>query len=53
MAQDIFERFKKLDNMVQGSGLGLNICSVIAENLNGSVKLDTSYTGGARFLLIL
>ncbi len=53
MAQDIFERFKKLDNMVQGSGLGLNICNVIAENLNGSVKLDTSYTGGARFLFIL
>lgn len=53
MAHDIFERFKKLNAMVQGSGLGLNICNVVAEKLHGEVKLDTSYTDGARFVFIL
>lgn len=52
-ADCIFERFKKLDEFKQGSGLGLNICSTIAERLNGEVKLDKSYTLGARFLFIL
>lgn len=53
MAECIFERFKKLDEFKQGSGLGLNICATIAERLNGEVKLDKSYTLGARFLFIL
>lgn len=53
MAENIFERYKKLNENVQGSGLGLNICSIIAEKLNGEVKLDTSYNNGARFLFIL
>jgi len=52
-AKDVFQRFKKLNDRVQGSGLGLNICSVIAEKLNGEVSLDTSYTNGARFLFVL
>lgn len=52
-AEQIFERFNKLDEFKQGTGLGLNICSIIAERLGGEVKLDKSYTGGARFLFIL
>ncbi len=52
-AEAIFERFKKLDSFKQGTGLGLNICRLIAERLNGSVSLDSSYTQGARFLFIL
>lgn len=52
-AEIIFERFKKLDRFQQGTGLGLNICRIIAEKLNGTVKLDGSYTKGARFLFIL
>ena len=52
--KDIFNRYKKANgNSVQGSGLGLNICSLIAEKLNGEVKLDESYTTGARFLFVL
>ena len=50
---DIFERFKKLDEFKQGSGLGLNICRIIAERLHGEVKVDKKYTNGARFLFIL
>lgn len=53
MAEKIFERFTKLDTFKQGAGLGLNICRTIADKLNGEVKLDTTYTNGARFLFIL
>ena len=52
-AQLIFQRFVKLDSFVQGAGLGLSICKVIAENLGGKVWLDTSYTGGARFMFTI
>ncbi|WP_044269282.1 sensor histidine kinase [Bacteroides timonensis] len=52
-AEHIFERFEKLDDFTQGFGLGLNICRLIAEYLNGTVKLDTGYRKGARFLFIL
>lgn len=48
-AEFIFKRFTQLDNFTQGNGLGLNICSIIAEKLEGEVKLDTSYKNGARF----
>ncbi len=48
-AHNIFERFTKLNDFVQGTGLGLNICYTIALMLHGRVWLDTSYTQGARF----
>lgn len=53
MAKDIFERYRKADCNVQGSGLGLHICSIIADRLGAEVKLDQTYTQGARFLFIL
>ena len=52
-AEAIFERFKKLDAFAQGSGLGLNICRLIAEMMHGQVKVDPNYTQGARFLFII
>ena len=51
-ADVIFGRFEKLDTFRQGTGLGLNICLRIAKLMNAEVKLDTSYTGGARFVFI-
>lgn len=51
-AEVIFERFEKLDSFAQGTGLGLHICRLIANMLKGKVMVDTSYTGGARFLFI-
>ena len=54
MAESIFNRFEKLDTFVQGAGLGLNICRMIAVKLNAIVKLDTSHPGpGARFVFIV
>ena len=49
-AEEIFERFTKLDAFAQGTGLGLSICRMIATKLNGVVKLDTTYKKGARFI---
>ena len=49
----IFERFVKLDKETQGAGLGLTISRLLARILGGDVILDTTYTKGARFLLIL
>lgn len=59
-ADEIFERFEKLNAFKQGTGLGLNICRVIADKLNGRVALDTTYPAraegvehGARFVFEL
>ena len=53
MAESIFDRFVKLDEFKQGSGLGLSICRLMAERLGGKVWLDTSYKKGARFVLVI
>ena len=52
-AEEIFDRFVKLDAHKQGAGLGLSICRLIATSLGGKVWLDTSYTKGARFVLTI
>ena len=49
----IFERFMKLDEFAPGSGLGLNICLMIADKLGGKVFLDKNYSPGARFVFIV
>lgn len=52
-SERIFERFVKLDKDTQGVGLGLTIARLVARLLGGDVRLDTSYAGGARFVLTL
>lgn len=49
----VFNRFEKLDDYKPGAGLGLSICLLIADRLNGTLSIDPSYTDGARFVLIL
>jgi signal transduction histidine kinase len=49
----IFERFTKLDNFVQGTGLGLTVARMIAERLGGTLTLDTEYKNGSKFDFIL
>ena len=45
----IFVRFEKLNDFVQGSGLGLSICQLIVKYMNGKLWVDSGYTRGARF----
>jgi len=52
-AESIFERFIKLDRTKQGAGLGLSICRMVAQSMQGKVWLDTGYTEGARFILAI
>ena len=46
----IFQRFEKLDENAQGSGLGLSICQLIIEHIGGKIWIDPDYTGGSRFV---
>ena len=52
-AEHIFERFVKLNTFKEGIGLGLPLCRMLIEKLGGTVRLDTSYTQGARFIVTL
>lgn len=50
---DIFERFTKLDNFHQGTGLGLNICLTIVNMMKGKIFIDEEYSSGSRFVVEL
>ena len=41
----IFDRFVKLNEFVQGTGLGLNICKSIAERCGGNIGVDSDGKG--------
>lgn len=49
----VFERFAKLDDFTQGTGLGLPICRLLAEKFGGSLVIDAEYMQGCRFILRL
>lgn len=52
-ADYVFERFTQLDPFVQGTGLGLYLCRLILMKLGGTIRLDPSYTTGARFVVTI
>lgn len=52
-ATHIFSEFVQLDEYYDGTGIGLSIARSLARNMHGDVILDTTYTGGARFLFTL
>ena len=52
-AEHIFDRFVKLDSFKEGIGLGLPLSRKLAEQLGGTVTLDTTYKEGARFVVTL
>ena len=52
-AEHIFEEFVQLDEYYDGTGIGLPVARSIARRLGGDVMLDTTYTDGARFVMIL
>lgn len=45
----IFQRFEKLNENAQGSGLGLSICQLIIEHVGGKIWIDPNHTEGSRF----
>ena len=47
--QLIFERFEKLNDFAQGSGLGLSICKLIISHMHGRIWVDSAYMEGTRF----
>ena len=49
----IFETFLKIDDFKEGIGLGLPICRRLIRSLGGEVSLDTTYSGGCRFVISL
>ncbi len=52
-AERIFEEFTQLDQYYDGTGIGLSVARNIAHRLGGDIYLDTTYTGGARFVFTL
>ena len=52
-AERIFDEFVQLDNYYDGTGIGLTVARSLARRLGGDIVLDTSYKGGARFVMIL
>lgn len=46
----IFESFEKVDSFIQGMGLGLTICKLVAERLGGTIVLDATYEKGTRMI---
>ena len=52
-AENIFTEFVQLDEYADGTGIGLSIARSFARYMNGDVVLDTSYTGGSRFVMTL
>ncbi|MBR5204087.1 MAG: tetratricopeptide repeat-containing sensor histidine kinase [Bacteroidaceae bacterium] len=50
MQEKVFASFQKVDSFVQGFGLGLTICKLIAQYLNGSIDIDPTYKEGTRMI---
>ena len=51
--REVFERGKRLDEQVQGTGLGLGIVSELISVYGGDIELGTAQVGGLRVCLTL
>lgn len=46
----IFERFERVNEKSQGTGIGLSICQLMINRLGGKIWIDPEYTAGSRFV---
>ena len=46
----IFQRFERVDEKSQGTGIGLSICQFIINRFGGEIWIDPEYTQGSRFI---
>ena len=53
LKENIFKPFSEVKDLAEGDGLGLPICSLIANKLNGNLSIDMDYKKGCRFILVL
>jgi len=49
----LFEPFVTTKDVGEGTGLGLAVCRGLVESAGGEIGHDASYTGGARFVVVL
>lgn len=49
----IFEKFYRVDNSIEGSGLGLNISKTIIESHNGKIEIVSEVNKGTEFIIKL
>ena len=47
--EKIFERFIKLNDYIQGAGIGLSICKAIAQKCNGKIGVESEEGKGSTF----
>ncbi|MDR1004771.1 MAG: sensor histidine kinase [Prevotellaceae bacterium] len=53
LQDNLFKPFTEVRDLIQGDGLGLPICSLIAAKMNGTLTIDKEYKRGCRFVLEL
>ncbi|MDP2733904.1 MAG: PAS domain S-box protein, partial [Hoeflea sp.] len=49
----VFQRLHRDEREYSGTGIGLALCRRIADSHGGGIVLDTSFSGGARFVISL
>lgn len=49
----VFQRFTKLNTFTLGNGLGLYLCRLIAQHMNGNIKIDPDWSKGCKFIFTI